>query len=133
MPRFLSADAAMLAAQYLVGSLWKPTPNALFAIINDTHHATLIILKELSTIIPKAPEQQSTNRYNGRRTKRQEVDAEPDQMASPVTHQYPEIQHKHQTPTPSVQSQKRKSGRPPRVDQSENPMVTQEKINLEDL
>ena len=57
MPIFLSADAATLAAQYLVEELQKPTPNAPFATINDTHHETLIILEDLFNIIPKDTEQ----------------------------------------------------------------------------
>ena len=38
MPRFLSADAATLSAQYLVEELQNPMPNAPFTTINETPH-----------------------------------------------------------------------------------------------
>ena len=65
IPRVLSADADTLAAQDLVEALKKPTSNALFETINDTHHAALISLVWLFNIIPKSAETKSTNRHNG--------------------------------------------------------------------
>ena len=65
MPRVLSADADTLAAQDLVEALQKPTSNAPFETINDTHHAALISMVELFNIIPKSAETKSTNRHNG--------------------------------------------------------------------
>ena len=56
MPRVLSADADTLAAQDLVEALQKPTSNAPFETINNTHHAALINQAELFNIIPKAAE-----------------------------------------------------------------------------
>ena len=72
-PRVSSDDASTLAAQDLVEALQKTTKNALFATINGTHYISLIILEELFNIIPKATEQQSTNRHNGWRRERQYV------------------------------------------------------------
>ena len=86
MPRMLSTDATTLSVRYLVEALQKPTPNAPFKTINDTHHTALIIMEELFNIIPKAAEKQSTNRHNGRWKDLQEVSAEPDQVRAPVTH-----------------------------------------------
>ena len=68
-----SADAATISAQNLVEALQNPSPNAPFATINDTHHETLRSLVELFNIIPKAAEQQSTNRHDGCRRGTQEV------------------------------------------------------------
>ena len=65
MPRVSSIDAAMLAAWDLVEAFKKPTPNALFAIINYTHNAVSRSQEELINIIPKYAEQQSINIYNG--------------------------------------------------------------------
>ena len=66
MPRILSADITTLAERYLVEALQKPTRNAPFTTINDTHHTALIITEELFNIIPNPVEKQSTNRHNGR-------------------------------------------------------------------
>ena len=62
MLRVSSADASRLAARDLSEALQKPTPNAPSATINDTHHKALRILLELFNIVPKAAEQQLTNR-----------------------------------------------------------------------
>ena len=71
IPTFLSDDADTLAAQYLVEELQKPTPNALFEKINDTHHTLLRSMDNLFNIIPKSAEQQSNGRNNGQRWERQ--------------------------------------------------------------
>ena len=86
MPRVSSADADTLAARFFVEVLQNPTPNSPFAIINDTHHAALRTLAELFNIITKSTEHQSTNRHNGRRWKRQDVEDESEKVISPVTH-----------------------------------------------
>ena len=67
MSRVLSADAATLAARYLVEALKNLTPNKPFAKINDTHHTSLRSLAEIFNIIPKVAEKQSTNRNKERR------------------------------------------------------------------
>ena len=54
--RVLSADTDTPAAQDLVEALKKPTSNAPFETINNTHHAALINQAELFNIIPKAAE-----------------------------------------------------------------------------
>ena len=59
-----SADAATISAQNLVEALQIPSPNAPFATINDKYNKLLRSLSEQSDIIPKASEQQSTNRHN---------------------------------------------------------------------
>ena len=53
MPIVLSANAATLSAQDLVGALKQPMPNAPFATIYDTHHTALRNLAELFNLIPK--------------------------------------------------------------------------------
>ena len=53
MPRVSSANAATLAARYLVEALKQPTPNAPFATINDTHHTALRNLAEIFNVISK--------------------------------------------------------------------------------
>ena len=63
IPRVSCSDTATLAAKDLLESLQEPTPNTLFAKINDTHHTVLRILSELFNIIPKAAKKQSCNRY----------------------------------------------------------------------
>ena len=57
MPRFLSADASTLAAQYLIEALGKPAPNAPFSTKNDTHNKVLRSMAELFNIIPEDAEQ----------------------------------------------------------------------------
>ena len=52
----MSADADTPEARDLVEALQKPTSNAPFETINNTHHAALIIQAELFNIIPKATE-----------------------------------------------------------------------------
>ena len=52
------ADAATLAAQYLVEALKQPTPNTPFSTINNTRHTTLIKLAVLFNLITKVAEQQ---------------------------------------------------------------------------
>ena len=78
MPRVSSADAATLAAIYLVEALKHH-----FATINDTYHTALIKLEELFNIIPKVAYQQSTNRHNGRWC---DVEKELEQGCDQVTH-----------------------------------------------
>ena len=86
IPRVSSANAATLAAQYLMEALKHPTPNAPFETINDTHHTALINLAKRINIIPKGSDQQSTNSHNGQRF---EVVKEPEQGRTQVTHRYP--------------------------------------------
>ena len=78
MPRVSSADAATLAALYLVEALKHH-----FATINDTHHIALINLSELLNIITKVADQHPINRHNRRWC---EVEKEPEQGRDQVTH-----------------------------------------------
>ena len=66
IPRVSSANAATLAAQYLLEAFKNPTPNVLFVKINDTHHTALRNFADLLNMMPKEKEQQSTNRHNVR-------------------------------------------------------------------
>ena len=106
----------------------KPTPNAPFTTINDTNNAVLKILTELYNIFPKSTEEQSTNRHNGKCWERQEVAGKPDQVITPLTHRYSTRKQQHQKPAPRLQAQKRKPGRPPRVEPIGVTMEKQEKI-----
>ena len=86
MPRVSSADAATLSARYLVEALKHPTTNTYFATINDANNTSLRNLAELFNIIPIGEEHQLTNRNNGERC---EVEREPEQGCTKVTHIYP--------------------------------------------
>ena len=87
IPRVLFDHAGTLASKDLVEALQNPTPDTPFATINETNYATLRIIAELFNIIPKAAEQQSTNRHNRRHRERQDVASKSDQVSAPVTHQ----------------------------------------------
>ena len=123
------ANASTLASRYLIESLQNPEQNSPLETINDTCHEVVIIMAELFNVIPKAAEQQSTNRHNVCRCGTQEVSAGPNQIATPLTHRYPTRHKQHQTPVPRVQTQKRNPSGPPRVAPREVPLVTQEEIN----
>ena len=56
--RVLSVDAATLTLQYILELLQKPTPNRMFAKMNETHNTVLRSLEYSFTIIPKSSEQQ---------------------------------------------------------------------------
>ena len=119
IPRVSSAYDATLAARALVEALKHPTPNAHFAKINDTNHIALRNFAELFNLIPKLSEQQSTNRHIERRS---EVENKPEQSRAQVIHKYPTRQHQKQAPTPRVNTNKRRPGRPPRVETSDTHM-----------
>ena len=94
-PRVSYADAGTLSAQDLVEASKKPTPNATFDAIHDTHNTTMRNLEELLSVISKVSEQKSTNRHNVRRKK---VEKKSEQ----VIHKYPKRQQKNQAPNPRV-------------------------------